>query len=131
MVYILIHLAWHFCLAIIDHWVVSYCAGFLKLLLLQNYGLATAHYTSTGAPYLLISQHAIHACSHALTDTHGTVFGSLLFVTVVKRILCPLQYGSKKGNNKKSSKSTKGNIKNAPISLRDGDTVGVKVHLCV
>lgn len=41
----------------------------LKLLLLQNYGLATAYYLSTGAPYLLLSQHAMHACSHALSQT--------------------------------------------------------------
>ena len=50
------------------------------------------------------------------------VKGVLLFLTCVQR-----DGGVKKGRGKKGKRQAVVNVKNSPVSLRDGDTLGLKV----
>ena len=48
----------------------------------------------------------------------------------VGMVLTIMHFLQKESRKKKKSKSTAANIKNSPICLRDGDTLGLKVRTC-
>lgn len=115
-----------------DFWQLRYrllkTAAVCKIMVYNGCSPPCYFYPFVAAPYLPKCQHATRACSH--THTAQTCRSKILCYSSVTVVIVLRQYGSKK-NNKKSSKSPKSNIKNSPISLRDGDTVGIKVHVHV